>query len=67
MVLRGGRDLLTGSPDVLDGAVKVRQLRCDGPLVHCTNRKISAQLPRPYKTRSVMIGKQLPGNVQSDF
>lgn len=35
MVLRGGGDLLTGRPDVLDGGVQVTQLGCDGPLVHC--------------------------------
>lgn len=34
MVLRGGRDLQTGRPDVLDGGVKVTQLGCDGLLVH---------------------------------
>lgn len=39
VVLRGGRDLLTGRSDVLDGVVKVTQLCCDGPLVHCTNHK----------------------------
>lgn len=34
VVLGGGGGLLTGSPDVLDGVVKVTQLRCDRPLVH---------------------------------
>lgn len=34
VVVRGGWDLQTGCPDVLDGGVKVTQLCCDGPLVH---------------------------------
>lgn len=34
VVLRGGWDLQTGRPDVLDGGVKVTQLCCDGSLVH---------------------------------
>ena len=34
-VLRGGRDLQTGCPDVLDDGLNVTQLRRDGSLVHC--------------------------------
>lgn len=35
MVVRGGRDLQAGCPDVLHSGVKVIQLCCDGLLVHC--------------------------------
>lgn len=54
VVLRGGWDLLTGRPDVLDGVVKVTQLCCDGPLVHCTNHK-RRQKKSLSRTRTVQI------------